>query len=173
MLRRLTTFDAVDAVSTRLASSRRPGIGKLRTLLDDRRDGFAPSESELEALLFAAVADPRIPPVRRQMPFPWSPAGSHRVDGFIEEWGLLLEADGRRWHARLATMESDRRRDQEAVRRGYRTLRFGWTDLRDDASRVRDVVISAGATYRPPSRESGHTRTKARPTIVLSGTGPM
>src|SRR5262249_36268771 len=128
----------------RLAHSRRPGIATLRSILEQRGDGAVPAESELEAMLFAALDDPRVPPITRQAPFPWSPNDPQRVDGFIEPWAMLVEADGRRWAAGLRSMDTDRRGDQEAIRRGYQPLRFGWVDLRDDPARVREIVLEAG-----------------------------
>jgi very-short-patch-repair endonuclease len=128
----------------RLADSRRPGLGKLRRIIDQRVDGFVPAESELEAMLFEALDTPELPPITRQAPFPWSPRSPQRVDAVIDAWGVVLEADGRRWHARLETMEADRRRDQEAIRHGYLPLRFGWSELHDDPARVRAIVLEAG-----------------------------
>jgi hypothetical protein len=140
----LTTMDLLVGWTEALSGSRRPGLGQLRAIVQERADGFVPPASELEALLFSALACPDIPTIVRQAPFPWSPGGAERVDAFIPQWGILLEADGRRWHARLQTMESDRRRDQEAVRRGFQPLRFGWRDLQDDPRRVRDIVVETG-----------------------------
>jgi hypothetical protein len=144
VLQKQTSMEAMADWYLRLARSRRSGLPKIRAMLDVRGDGFVPAESELEAMLFAALATPAIPPVTRQVPFPWCPDDPRRVDGFIEAWGVLLEADGRRWHARLETMEDDRRRDHEAIRRGYQPLRFGWSELRDHPDQVRATVIDAG-----------------------------
>jgi hypothetical protein len=155
VLHHLTSMEAVERWCAVLATSRRRGLAELRTVVGERGDGFVPAESELEAMMFAALDDPRIPPITRQSPFPWAPRDPQRVDGFIEVWGILLEADGRRWHARLQSMENDRIRDQEAVRRGYVPLRFGWTELHQDPHRVREIVIETGArrlSAGPPPR---------------------
>ncbi len=44
---------------------------------------------------------------------------------------VVFEADGRRWHARLAAMERDRRRDLLAAAHGYLVVRLTWGELHD------------------------------------------
>ena len=132
----------------RTMKSRRRGLPSIRAMLEHRGDGYVPSESELEARLLAALDAPEIPPVLRQAPFPWAPGGTQRVDAYIEDWGMIVEADGRRWHARLETMDDDARRDQDAVRHGLLTVRFGWADLQSGPDYVRAVVIGSGAHRR-------------------------
>jgi very-short-patch-repair endonuclease len=62
----------------------------------------------------------------------------------IVVWRLIIEGDGRRWHARLESMERDRARDNEAVAHGYRVLRFSYWMLRDHPDEVLDVVLRVG-----------------------------
>jgi very-short-patch-repair endonuclease len=40
------------------------------------------------------------------------------------DWNLVIEADGRHWHARVEDFEEDRRRDNELATRGIQVLRF-------------------------------------------------
>ena len=40
------------------------------------------------------------------------------------DWNLVIEADGRNWHARVEDFEEDRRRDNELATRGIQVLRF-------------------------------------------------
>jgi hypothetical protein len=169
VLRGLTSMDAMADWCSFLADSRRPGLARLRSIVRTRGDGFVPAESELEAMLFAALDDPRIPPVTRQAPFPWAIEDPQRVDGFLEAWGILLEADGRRWHARLESMERDRCRDQEAVRHGYLPLRFGWVELKNDPARVRSIVLDAGSHRRTPTLGGLTTEMGANPPNVAAG----
>ncbi|MEZ5143350.1 MAG: type IV toxin-antitoxin system AbiEi family antitoxin domain-containing protein [Acidimicrobiales bacterium] len=139
-----TSVDAVADWYVRLEGSRRAGLPALRALLEEYVDGGAVPESELEAVLFRAMDDPRIPPVDRQPSFPWTTDDPRRADGCIRPWTTLLEADGRRWHARLQAMEVDRRRDREALRHGYVTFRFGAGDLHSSPEACRlDVIGSA------------------------------
>lgn len=98
-----------------LRASRRPGIATFRALVTEREvDGWAPTESVLEQHLRRAVAAVAgLPPVRWQAPLPWREAGAGRVDGLVEAWGLVLEADGRRWHQRMEKHDEDRWRDNQ------------------------------------------------------------
>jgi very-short-patch-repair endonuclease len=58
----------------------------------------------------------------------------------LPEHRLIVEADGRRWHTRVADFDRDRWRDNEATANGYRTLRFTWVHLHDFADASLDVV---------------------------------
>jgi hypothetical protein len=125
-----------------LAYSRWPGIGRMRGVLAERGDGYVPPASGLEAILwdvmvtaFEAIGER--PVMVRQAGFPWRPADGQRVDVLIPDWRTIVEADGRRWHTRVRDFEVDRWRDNEAITRGYRPLRFTWYWL---TQRVPDVI---------------------------------
>jgi very-short-patch-repair endonuclease len=122
--------------------SRRPGLPRIRPLIVERlEEGWTPPESELEALL--AVVLERLssrPRIVRQATFPWRFAASERVDFLLPDHRLIIEADGRRWHARYADFDRDRWRDNEAVAHGHRVLRFTWVHLHDLANDVLDVI---------------------------------
>lgn len=62
------------------------------------------------------------------------------VDAAVPESRLLLEADGRSWHARLDDMARDRRRDRAALRAGWETLRFVYRDLVADPHGAADDI---------------------------------
>ena len=110
------------------------------------------SESELEWRLRAALDDPRVPKVLWLAPFPGQEAGRQRVDGLIPDWSLVIEGDGRAWHARVEDFERDRRRDAEAAAHGLLTMRFTWTQVSNRAAWVRRMVISAGERRQPVAR---------------------
>lgn len=117
----------------------------LRNVLDRFGGGTLPSETELERRLRALVEQPEVPPVRWQAPFPGRDPGAQRVDGLIEEWRLVIEADGRAWHSRVEDFERDKRRDAEAAAAGYQTLRFTWHQLSSDADWCWNVLLGTGA----------------------------
>jgi len=146
LLSRMLTVD--DLVERRNAweSSRRPGIGLLRSLVDERTaDGWAPSESELERLLHSAISLVRdCPEVEWQAPAPWAP--NERVDCLIRAWMVIVEADGRRWHARVQDFERDRWRDNRAAALGYRVLRLTWNHLNFRLDEVVDLIRQVGQT---------------------------
>ena len=64
----------------------------------------------LERLLERVLADSRLPLAVREheMSINGTPA---RVDAFLPEWSLVIEAGNRRWHARQQDFERDRARD--------------------------------------------------------------
>lgn len=63
-----------------------------------------------------------------------------RVDVYLEEFGLVIELDGRQFH----DAERDARRDNEhALRHGVVTLRFTWTQVIHGACEVARVVARA------------------------------
>jgi hypothetical protein len=147
---------ALDQVRARyLATRGRPGLGGLRRLLDARGDGHVPSESELEAVLREVAASGDLPPVTWQAPLPWAPGGPQRVDGLVTAWRLVIEADGRRWHTRVADFERDHERDLAALRHGFVVARFTWAQLtrRPDecVTALREIGRARRASDPPPS----------------------
>ena len=42
---------------------------------------------------------------------------------------LIVELDGRRWHAVSEAQQNDRRRDRQANAHGWLVLRFGWEEI--------------------------------------------
>ncbi|MEY2450827.1 MAG: hypothetical protein QOD92_401 [Acidimicrobiaceae bacterium] len=125
-------------------AAHRPAIELLRALIHERSEGaLSRAESELELLLQSAVAlVPGCPPVHWQAPAPWDP--TKRVDGLIDEWGLILEADGRAWHARVKDFDSDRWRDSQAAAHGLRVQRFTYTHLTHRLPEVVELIRAAG-----------------------------
>lgn len=68
------------------------------------------------------------------------------VDLLFRSAKLAVEVDGRDTHTRAAQFETDRRRDRELQKLGYRVLRFTWRDVRERPEHVlRDIrAILAG-----------------------------
>ena len=131
----------VAALDERLASyamSRRHGLVLMRAFVEERREeGWVPPESELEALA-ARVLARATPGWVRQHPLPFRGAAAGRVDFALPGARLLVEADGRRWHARVQDFDRDRWRDNEATAAGWRVLRFTWAHL----TAVPDEVVA-------------------------------
>jgi very-short-patch-repair endonuclease len=133
---------------------RMKGMARLRPLLLERLDDeHVANESELEELADQVFVGLEAPPIKRQVPIPWAPT-SGRVDRFIPEWGLILELDGRRWHARTEAFETDRIRDNAAVANGYSVLRFTWKMLRAEPERCRQLILAAGERLSPAADSS-------------------
>lgn len=119
------------------------GMARLRPLLLERLAEGAVSESELEALADEVFVGAGLPTMVRQAPMPWAPSAG-RVDRFIPEWQLIIELDGRQWHARVDQFEQDRARDNAATANGYAVLRFTWRMLTARPYECIDQVIAAG-----------------------------
>lgn len=139
---RCTTVESLGGRFAAVADTRWRGIGAIRHLLGELGPGFVPPGSELERRFYAILDDAPIPPYRRQAPAPWS--AGERVDAVIDEWRLILEADGRAWHSRLRDMDNDRRRDNRAHACGYGVLRFGWEDVFHHPADLVAIVLATG-----------------------------
>jgi very-short-patch-repair endonuclease len=111
--------------------SRRPGTPAMCALLEERSaDGWQPAESELEQALHSVLDRlPSRPRVVRQAALQWRSPQPGRVDVLLPDHGLIVEADGRRWHTRVEDFDRDRWRDNEAVAHGLRVQRFTWVHL--------------------------------------------
>jgi hypothetical protein len=103
----------------------RPGTRRLREILDDRF-GQPLSESELESRFLAVVRAAGLPEPARQVVHRLSDGQFVRIDFVWHSARLVVEVDGRRWHARTETMSSDRKRDNDALLAGRLPLRFTW-----------------------------------------------
>lgn len=66
-------------------------------------------------------------------------------------WRLVVEADGRRWHTRVADFERDRARDVEALRHGHVVARFTWSQLTRRPDECLAALLDIGATRAAPA----------------------
>lgn len=117
----------------------RRGLRMLGEILDERGPGFVVPASDLERMLFGVCARVGLSPVR-QHPHPGREIVDGCVDGALPEAKLILEADGRRWHARVDALRHDRRRDKAAGRAGWQTLRVGHEELSEDPRREAETI---------------------------------
>lgn len=141
-LARLACWDEL-AEAYRLAASRRsPSAAPFLRCLADRDPSEAVPASVLETRLERVLDDPRLPPRVRQMVAPWCASGEERVDVGFPTVRWIVEADGRRWHARVADFERDRRRDHDALRVGWGTTRFTAAQIDDPGYVVRTLLAA-------------------------------
>ena len=120
---------------------RRRGMATMRRLIEQRSAAeFSAPESTLEHDFYAILDGPGMPRYRRQVTLPWAP--EQRVDAMLASAPVILEADSRDWHTRVADFDRDRRRDRLAALHGYLTLRFTHADIRHHPGRVADEVRS-------------------------------
>ncbi|MGB7859852.1 MAG: type IV toxin-antitoxin system AbiEi family antitoxin domain-containing protein [Acidimicrobiia bacterium] len=130
----------------------KPGTRRLRRILETRASGYVAPESELERRLVKLIEESGLPKPDFQFKPEWLAPTNGRVDLAYPESMLIVEADGRRWHALLNSFESDRLRDNAAQLAGWRILRFTWKAVVDDplgvAAAVRQALkISESRSY--------------------------
>lgn len=141
-----TTYAAIAAVLADISRPGKPGIEKVARALDERGDGFVPPASELERRLFGALEAGGLPTPERQIPLPGRGSVPGIADGGYRDAQIVLEADGRRWHARVAAARLDRERDAQVVRAGWVPLRFVFEQITDAPQEVCAVVAETRVT---------------------------
>jgi very-short-patch-repair endonuclease len=151
---RLTSVARISACMGDVARPGKRGLSRLGAVLDDRGPGYVPPQSELEAVMFTALADAGLPAPRRQFPLPGRGAIEGLVDAAYTDERVIVEADGRRWHTRIRQLRRDHERDAEAARSGWQTLRLLYEQLiespAEQAAVVADVLaVRSGQLRRP------------------------
>lgn len=135
-----TTDTAIGLVLGDVARRGKRGMRRLGTVLADRAPREPVPDSVLERMLLAAVLGAGNPDPVPQFPHP----GRHPIRGCVDfaypDARLILEADGRRWHQRIADLKRDNARDVEAARAGWLTMRFMWEELQGDPDDVGRAV---------------------------------
>lgn len=135
--------EKVRALYEELRRPRKPGMKRLGELLALRGPGYVPPESVLERRLLKALTGEGLPAPVRQYALPWREKARERVDLAYPEQKVIVEGDGRRWHSRMDQMAADRRRDREALNRGWRPYRFVWEEISRQPEMVRLTLIEA------------------------------
>ena len=137
--RKLAIAD-VRTIAEQVLRRGKPGSTALRQLLEDRGEGPDADASRLERAGFRLLIGAGLPEPRLEYPIPWDPR--RRFDAAYPDSKLALEWDSRRWHTQVEAFERDRERDRQAVRNGWRILRYTWHDLTTRPSTVTDTVRS-------------------------------
>jgi very-short-patch-repair endonuclease len=115
---------------------RRPGVGRLKGILDAQ--SFSRAANALERRFLAIVRDAGLPAPTTQQRL-----GRHRVDFFWPELGFVVETDSLRHHRTAAEQTVDLSRDQAHARRGLRSLRFTHLQVFHRPGHVRSVLVDA------------------------------
>lgn len=138
------SVDELQGLVDREQGRRRRGIVLLRDLLDDRQPSAASYESSyLQKMLDRLLEKGELPEWIREHPFLMANRPC-RVDVYIPKWRLVIEADGRNWHARVADFEEDRRRDNELAARGIQVIRFTYRMLKSDPQGCLATIRAVG-----------------------------
>jgi hypothetical protein len=141
--RRKVEFGEVCGLYQSLRRRGKRGFRNLAALLDERGDGMALSESELEARFRELVTRAGLPLPSWQVEVPWRSAIIGRVDAAYLDARVIIELDGRRWHGREQYVDRDTRRDHEAVLHGWRVFRFTWQQVVFDPEYVIATIRGA------------------------------
>lgn len=83
---------------------------------------------------------------------PWYDGVRGIVDVAWPEHRVIVELDGRRWHATAQALGDDRRRDRAAVLAGWVTVRFSWHEIVQRPDTVVAELESVLAARRPAGR---------------------
>ncbi len=127
LARRIVGLRDLDAVITG-----RPGHHGLRDLaaaVAALRDdpGRGRTHSELENLVLLKLRSVKnLPPFVRNQPLELASGRRAKADLFFAEQRVMVELDSRTWHEQRRAMDSDRRRDQQALAVGLVTFRVTW-----------------------------------------------
>lgn len=125
---RLCTIQDVQQVFFVLAGRGRRGTRAMRTLLEERGEGYVPPSSELERVARETFARHGIAAPRFEVDLgddDWI----GRVDCVWDREKVIVELDGRRHHDARLDRERDRMRDNRLMAAGYRVIRVTWEDL--------------------------------------------
>ena len=129
--------DDVRIVVNQVARRGKPGIRKIRWILDERdagpRDGTPLERIGAMVLREGGIAEPRF-----EYPIPWNP--TWRFDVAFPTERLAIEWDSRRWHELIEAFSRDRERDRQALLHGWRVVRFTWVDVTRHPEDVVDTV---------------------------------
>jgi very-short-patch-repair endonuclease len=139
--------ELVDPESLRSALTQRagqPGVARLRAVLDRRT--FVLTDSELERRFLPLAREAGLPTPRTR-----ARLNGFRVDFYWPELGLVVEADGLRYHRTPAQQSRDRRRDQAHTAAGLTPLRFTHADVAHEPDHVRTTLarVARRLTSRP------------------------
>lgn len=130
------------------ALERRPGhhgcgalAAAIRAVADD--PGAGRTRSELENLVMVKLrALPRLPPYRRNELVQLAGGRVANADILFSGQRLMVELDSRRWHEQRRAMDSDRRRDQQALAVGLTTFRITWRHVIQDWEQVSTDLLA-------------------------------
>ena len=111
-------------------------MARLRRLLGLK----ALTDSGLERKFLGLVRSAGLPAPETQ-----ARINGYRVDFYWPDLGLVVEADGWRYHRTEGEQATDNRRDQTHTEGGLTTLRFAESQIRYEPQRVRATLAGVAA----------------------------
>ena len=122
--RQLTSIPALRAYLRRFARQGRPGVSRLRRLIDEL-DATWPSRSTLEVKTRRLLVANGLTDFTREFPLGWN-GRTYRFDFAFEAQRTILETNGRRWHDDATDYERDNAKWSVPGCHGYRLLLATW-----------------------------------------------
>jgi very-short-patch-repair endonuclease len=136
-----------------LAEHGRPGIQLMRQLIEERGEGYRPTDSNLEARFEELMSSMGITSFDRQVDLggaDWT----GRVDFIDRSLGLVVEIDSDTFHLSLTDRADDDRRFAALQQAGFVVVRISQFDLWHRPEVVRQTVLEGRASAR--ARRNGH-----------------
>lgn len=140
---KLTSYELVSKRLEGLARRGKPGVTKLRKLLEPRLGGLYASDSTLETRLLGLIERGGLPPPHTQYRPPWLRRVNGRVDLAYPDQRVVVEGDSQKWHGTPEAFQLDRHRDNLAQLAGWIILRFTWQDITKKPSYVVATIREA------------------------------
>lgn len=120
-----------------------PGVGPLRRLLDPLH--FRLSDSELERAMRPVAKGAGLPVPETKV---W--VNRFEVDFFWRDLGIVVEADGLRYHRTASQQRRGLERDQAHISAGLWPLRFSHWQIAKEPAHVRRILRRVAARAREP-----------------------
>lgn len=134
------TIGSLHRVLAELGGRGRPGTTAMRRALEGRGRQYVPTESELDLLGRAVVA--QITGIEWQVPMSDRKGYIRRVDGLHRASGLVIEWDGALYHDSAQQQELDAAGDLRLRALGHDVVRFRWADVTERPAEVRTEVAN-------------------------------
>jgi hypothetical protein len=140
---KMTTYESVASRLELTARQGKPGVTKLRRVLEPRLGGSFVSESTLETMALALIEDAGLPLPSTQYRPQWLRKVNGRVDLAYADQEVLIECDSLRWHGTPEAVQLDRHRDNLAQLAGWISFRFTYADFKNRPSYVVGTIRAA------------------------------
>jgi very-short-patch-repair endonuclease len=127
----------------------RRGVARLRVLMDDIHPETKRTRSEMERRFLRMCEKTGLPHPEVNVPLD---AGGVRLtpDFLWRDAGLIVEADGRRYHDTDSAFQLDRRREQRLQLAGWRVSRCTWEQIDREPRNLADTIRGLLAQPSPP-----------------------
>jgi very-short-patch-repair endonuclease len=156
---------SADALHASLENYRgQPGVAPLRKLLDPL--AFRLSDSELEQLMRPLARTVGLPAPETKT---W--VNGYEVDFFWPELGIVLEADGLKYHRTASQQKRGLERDQAHLAAGMWPLRFSHWQIRYEPAHVQKTLQATIARAATASAEPFTTASVGKVTSGRKGRG--